>query len=461
MENYSNKILVYIGLVVLGMGMMAACSESDEPMHTVVKGHITVSDSIDQSGNYSGIEVLIFHKKSSDADADTLFLAQTDSNGYFNEEAVFEKEGFYPMQVSRNKSVVGRSQVVLDHLDTLHLSAVLPSFDKTVTFASRQHDALNLYNRVNYQFRRVAGYIQSGVIEQDSIPSEIRKWSNIFWEVYKRYPSTFGGRMAATESVDLTMNLTYENARERIQQLTANEKTLPVAATFGRDLISGEKGLEKGIKFLDSLRTLSENLQILRQIDQIKIELLYDSARVDAAKDELAAFKENYAEQTESQNWAKHIGYDLEYLAPGDTLPPFSVTTLKGRKISQDSLTGSPFILEITELANDLYKQQYDRSFVIKNLYAKTGLEYITLPLDASMVTVEAFFEARGGAAWPVASINSFDNAEILERYNVNRTPVRFVVDSKGKIIKKLVGNEYEDVIKYIPKNTQNNKENS
>jgi glutathione peroxidase-family protein len=180
-----------------------------------------------------------------------------------------------------------------------------------------------------------------------------------------------------------------------------------------------------------------------------RIKLLYDSARVEQAKKLLNDFEQNYRDNENAQSWADAISYDLNYLSPGDTIPSFSFQ-VNGNTFSRDSLKGTPYILEITTLANRLYQEQYDRTVAIHSLYKNFGLQVITIPLDNSQVTVDAFFEARGIKPWPVAPAQAFDRQELLELFNIRVIPTRFLIDREGKIIRKYVGREYTDVIQGI-----------
>lgn len=160
-------------------------------------------------------------------------------------------------------------------------------------------------------------------------------------------------------------------------------------------------------------------------------------------------FKKNYDKSSNATSWATSISYDLNYLSPGDTIPSFSFG-VNGKTISRDSLIGTPYILEITTLANRLYQDQYDRTVAIHSLYKNFGLQVVTIPLDNSQVTVDAFFEARGVQPWPVASAQAFEREELLDLFNIQVVPTRFLIDRKGRIVRKYVGREYDDVIQGI-----------
>jgi len=448
------------GYFLLMALLLIGCSSENDFHQTQLKGEITVADSIDDSGNYHGIELLVFKRDSANADADTLFWAETDTSGHFSGTAVFDSDGFYPIQVTRNNRVLGRNQLILADKDTLQLTAQLPAFSRTLQLESYQHEALSTFKRLNRQFRNIGAYVRAGEVSSDSIPSLMKKWSGIYWEVYGKYEDTFAGRMSAVKSLDISRGMDYNESRRKITRLAADEKARGIAIEYGKELISREKGLEAAIQFLDSLSQVSTDEPQKRQISRAKVNLLYDSSRVEAARNELENFKQNFANTKEVKNWAEHIMYDLEHLAPGDSLPGFSLKTNEGAVLDRNSMEGNPYILEISPLANNLYKEQYSRSQVIYNLFQTRGLRLLTVPLDSSQITVDTFFEARGGKQWKVASVASVNKQQIIETFNIKNTPTRFMVDSEGKIVKKLVGNEYEDIIPYIQQTLTPKEEN-
>ena len=91
---------------------------------------------------------------------------------------------------------------------------------------------------------------------------------------------------------------------------------------------------------------------------------------------------------------------------------------MEGDTISNESLKGEVFILEISPLANSEYQNDYDRTMVIHEIYKNYGLKIFTIPLDQSEFTVEGFFEARR-KVWSVAKLGSFDVQNIIQKFNV------------------------------------------
>ncbi len=446
---------------ILGLGLAVlffiGCSGQDQPQSAIVKGTITVADSVDSSGDYSGIGVTIIKKDSANADADTLFHQLTDSTGTFSGIASFPAKNRYPLFVSRNGRNLGSAAVILANQDTVQIEAELPDFQGTLNIESHEHKALQTFQRVDRGFNRIAQYIGVGRLKGDTLQMELNKWSNLYWQVHEEYEGTIASGLAASEAVKLLQGWNNSEMMRRIRSVQDDDQLVGLAATYGKNYLAENHGLDYAVSYLDTLQRNTEDKSMKMRIQMERIKLLYDSARVAEAKEQLADFKENYQDRKEVKDWTEAISYDLNYLSPGDTIPSFSFE-LNGRTISRDSLMGTPYVLEITTLSNRLYQQQFDRTVVIHSIYKNFGLQVVTLPLDESQQTINGFFEERM-QPWPVAPAKAFDRQELVDRFNIKLVPTRFLIDREGKIVRKYVGREFEDVIKGIQSLTQNEEE--
>lgn len=427
----------------------SACSnqQSQKPS-AIVEGQITVADSIDASRDFSGIEIAIIQKDSANIEADTLFYRQTDSTGHFSGIATFPEDRFYTLRIDRNQRQLGQTSIILAEGDTVQITAELPGLQQTLEITSNEHEALDQYQRVSRNYQRIARYIQSGGMKGDSARVELNKWANLFWEVYTEEKGTVASRMAAVDAIDIYGSVDGQEMMNKLRQIRDNDEFAGVAARYGKDYLAQNKGLDYSLKYLDTLQNTTNDSLVNMNIKQERIKLLYDSARIDQAKAQLTDFKQEFGARSSAANWIESIEYDLNYLSPGDSIPTFSFENA-GRKISRDSLLGTPYILEITLLSNRLYQEQYDRTFVIHNIYKNFGLEVVTIPLDQSQVTVNAFFEERE-KAWPVASADDFNRKNLIETFNIRLVPTRFLVDRNGQIVRKYIGQEYQDIIQGI-----------
>ncbi|MGD8426810.1 MAG: TlpA disulfide reductase family protein [Balneolaceae bacterium] len=444
-------------IVVLIAAAFLGCSSQMNRKAARIEGQVTVADSVDATHNFSGIELTIIKKDSSNADADTLFNATTDSSGSFSGRAFFDSKGQYPLIVSRHDKNLGRVGVLLADNDTLKITGQLPDIEQTISISSREHDAMQVYQRVDRTFQRVAQFANAGRLKGDSLQHELKKISDLFWEVHNEKDGTIASELAARRSIQLLQGWNNKLMMGRIRKIQNNDQLSDLGATYGKNYIASTRGLSPALSYLDTLANITEDPDKKMRIDMEHIKLLYDSARVDAAKEKLKTFKEQFPDNKTAEKWAESISYDLNYLSPGDAIPDFEFTD-NGETISRDSLMGTPYILEITMLSNPLYQEQFDRTVVIHSLYKNYGLQVITIPLDRSQVTINAFFDERV-KPWPVADAKAFDRKKLLDKFNIHLIPTRFLIDKKGNIVRKYVGKEYQDVIQGIQTIIKQDKE--
>lgn len=447
-----NLLFIAVLTGVLGWG----CSTKSDLKKAHVSGNFTVADSIDDTKDFSGIGLTIIKRDSANAAGDTLFYAVTDSSGTFSGTAHFEEKRQYPMLISRNKRNLARVGVILAEGDSIHVTGQLPNLRGTTKIASREHDAMTKYRRVGKNFQRVMQYAQVGKLSGDSLETELQKWSDIYWDVYQNNKGTLASELSARESINILQGVDSQKMMRRIRAVQDYDPLSDLGATYGKTYVASTQGLDPALAYLDTLDQITEASDQSMRINMEQIKLLYDSARVSAAKQELQAFKKQYQGNTSAKSWVESMSYDLNYLSPGDSIPDFNFVQ-NGKTISRDSLLGTPYILEITRLSNRLYQNQFDRTVVIQSIYKNYGLQVVTLPLDESQVTVDAFFEERV-KPWPVSDAQAFDRQQLLEKFNIQLIPTRFLVNRNGKIVRKYVGNEFDDVIKGIQTVIKNDK---
>lgn len=434
------------GLFVLCF--LANCSSNDAINEAWVQGTLTVADSVDNSGDYSGIGITIIKKDSATVDADTLFNATTNKAGNFSGTAEFPQRRQYQMIISRNGQNLGTGSVILADGDTVKIKGELPGLVQTLQINSREHNALATYQRVERGFQRVRTFARVGRLQGDSLVTELKKWPNLYWQVYENNPQTLAGNLSAAKSIELLNDFDKPLMMQRVREVRDNQNLAYLSATFGKDYVAETKGLDYTLAYLDSLENNISNPQTNMRIHMERITLLYDSARVEQARTSLQSYRDEYEDNESAQKWAESIEYDLNYLSPGDAIPEFSFDD-NGKEVSREKLKGRPYLLEITALSSPLYQQQYDRTLVIHSIYKTQNFEVVTIPLDTSRVMVDAFFEERM-RPWPVAPAKTFSPQEIIEKFNIKTLPTRFLVDRQGRIARRYIGPEYQDVIQGI-----------
>ena len=430
--------------------LLSGCSaDSEEPANSaLISGRVTVDEEIDSSGDNSGIELLITIPVAGSQDPDTIFYEVTDSTGFFEGRAYFDEPNVYRMVVLRNENVFGFQGLVLADDDTISYTATLPDIGTTSELQSEENDIFRDLERVDRNFNRVARFINAGALSADSVEIELNKWSDIYWDVHERYPGTYASMIAGNSSVAVAGGWNDSLMVERANMLLDTEGFLrrPSREALA-EYYAETEGIERVLEFYNRLESLAETDDRRMELQIDRIDLLYDSSMTVEANRYLHEFREAHAENDIAMEWAENKSYDLEFLAPGTPFPNFSFYTLTGDSLSSSTLENSPFLLEITRLDNNLYQQQYDRTVAIHQIYSNFGLKIITVPLAATNVTLEAFYEERG-LLWSVIEPDSFQADSLIDRYNINQVPTRFLVNNNGELVRRYVGNEYDDVVR-------------
>jgi hypothetical protein len=460
---YHNRSLLKPELIfpfVLFLLFNGCSLNSDEPsLSALISGNVTVDEELDSSGDNSGIELLITIPSPNQQGPDTLFHAITDSTGHFQGVAYFDEPNLYRMAVLRNDNLFGFQGLVLADGDTITYSATLPDIGSSSELQSKENDIFRDLERVDRNFNRVAQFINAGAVSADSVQIELSKWSDIYWDVHVRYPGTYASMVAGNSSVTVAGGWNDSLMVDRANQLLETEGFLTRAS---RDRMAQHYattgGIDDVLQFYDRLESLAESDNRLMELQIDRIELLYDSAMTVEANRYLEEFRQAYRDNQIAMEWAENKSYDLEFLTPGTPFPDFSFVTLSGDSISSSAMRNSPYLLEITRLDNNLYQQQYDRTVAIHQIYSNFGLDIITIPIAANDVALEAFYGERG-MLWNVIEPDSFQADSLIEKYNVNQVPTRFLINDQGELVRRYVGNEYDDVVRGLQSILTQNRE--
>lgn len=440
------RFTIYLSILCL---IFYSCSR-EKPEHkktAFINGNISVASNLDPSGDYSGIRLLTTARNDFGT-TDTLFFAVTDSLGEFEGVATFSESDIYPMLVSRSSNILGIINMIFADGDTISIAGQIPNITESVSIDSKENEVYKTFERVDNSFDRVVNFINAGYFTADSVGIELEKWSDIYWEVYETYPDTYAGKLAAENSIFMlrTWNdsLMVSRADEVIKTLG---RILPSTLQTVIEYQAEAGGLDQAVDKLDDYKSLTDSRSQHLDIDVQKIELLFDSSKTKEANRLLAQFNVEYSNNPIAMQWAENITYDLEFLTPGYPFPNFKFLTVSGDSISNRSLEGKPYLLEITRFDNFLYQQQFDRTVSIYQIYQNFDLEIVTVPLATTEITLQAFFSERS-LLWNVVQPNSFDAEEIISLLNINRLPTRFLIDREGNIIRRYIGNEYDDVVR-------------
>lgn len=441
-------------VLVAAIGISCARSDKKEKTPTLFTAQLSVSDSLDQSGNFSGFQLLVFSRENPTAAADTIFYAETDSTGYVSGVIEPEEEGLFPLQISRNGVNIGVLRLIVSYNDTISITGEFPN---NFEVDSRENRAMERYDRVRSGYDRTNRFILAGQVADTLIAGEYQKWADLFWEVFNKDKGTLAAKFALESTVDILSRIDQAQMFNRLNKAFEEDLAYGLAATFGKQYVARQKGLEASLAYLDSVKNLTKEKDIQQALDQSIIKLHFDSAKVETASQLLSRYERKYLDKNEEQSfWYKNIRFEINNLAPGMALPEFSFVTAAGDSVSKSGLLGTTYILEFSRLANPLYQSQYDEATIIYQIYNPQGLEYFTIPFDESVNTIIGFFQERD-RFWALADPPSFNAQNIVDEFNVQYFPTRILVDQQGNIVRKFVGEEFEQIIPAITQTLSNN----
>lgn len=445
-----------LGMFLILITVSLACSRTAEKLETRFEASISVADSIDQTGDYSGFSFLIYNRLSVNDPIDTLFYGVTDTTGLVDGVIPFESPGAYPLQISRNGVNLSSMRLLLADDDTIRFSGEYPDLSATLEIDSRENRAMKVYERVDNGFNRVNLFIQTGQLTGEDIPIELQKWVDLYWEVYEDKKGTFASKFALESAITLLEKFDRKQMYEKLNQAFDEEYAYALAVTYGKEYVANSRGFNAAVSYLDSVKNLSDEDNIRQTFDRAKIKLHLDSAYVEQARDLLSRYERKYEDEEDYSFWYKNIRFDLYQIPPGNPIPDFEFVTAVGDTISRANMLGQVYVLEFTEMASRLYQQQYDESTVLYQLYGPQGLSYFTIPFDESVNTIIAFYEERD-RFWPIADPPSFDKQQLMDDFNIQYFPTRILIDADGNIVRKYLGEEFDGIIPDITKTLMNN----
>lgn len=427
------SLLTIVLLVTIG-----ACSKAqDYPYLSTITGRITVADSVDASGDFSGFTLSIVVTDSTGR-PDTLYSAVTDIEGNFRSQLYVPSQGRYPMTIGRYGNQLATAVVVLGQEDTVKISAEFPSIEQTFLVDSPENEAIRAYDRVTRSYERVLTFMRAGAVSQDSIPIELMKWSDIYWEMKDLYPGSLASRLGIIESLTILDGLDDSLLVSKVENLQTDENLMRSVTILATSAYARTKGLDATLDYLTRRKNEATQLNNRRYLDMSRVQLLSDSLRIDDALAEMASFERTYTDEV-SKGWASMMVYDLGNLSLGKPMPAFSLEMEGGDMLHSDSLKGSPYVLEIASLRDAVYQEQFAQMQGYFYVYNPAGVNFITLPVEDNIVVVDAFFEERQ-QLWPLAEAGTWRNGDLFRRLNVTSLPVRFLVDADGNIVRKYVG---------------------
>tara|TARA_B100000989_G_scaffold69105_1_gene48258 strand:+ start:7264 stop:8721 length:1458 start_codon:yes stop_codon:yes gene_type:complete len=451
---FSARSIVHMGIrgaffTLFFVSLLAQCDRPKSINTSLFSVVIDVMDSLDQNRNRQGFEFLLYSQKTQNSPVDTLFIGETDSMGRIMSTISFNEAGAYPLQISRDGSPILNMRILLAPDDSVLFTGEFPEIGQTLKVNSREQRAVDVFDRIDAGFTRARRFIAIGALADTAIADELRKWANLYKQVYNDYPGTFASSFALEAAVLILSDIDQQKMMSLINEGLENKQSLGLAITVGKDYMSKINGFDQGVKYLDSLKSIVSDKKQSRVIDQMLVELYYDSLRIEQGKESIARFKRLYEDDEYLSFWYKNMRFEFEYLTPGTFIPAFSFVSTEGETINEESIKGAPTLLEFTLMENGLYQQQYEELMISYQLFSPRGFQIYTMAFDESITTIWAFFEERD-RFWSIAEPSMMNRKSLVKTFNIQYYPTRILLDAEGRIIRKFVGDELDDFIPYL-----------
>lgn len=451
----NKKNLLLIAAVPFLLVLTQCSDNSDNEWKTShFTGALTVADSLDNSGDYSGIELLVISRDSANAQADTVFYHKTDETGFFEGTLRYPRMGSYPFFVSRNGSRLASSSLLLGREDTLKLTAELPGFNKTKKLESIEYEAMETLDRVDRSFNRIMRFAQLGRVSQDTLPDIYRGWSEIYWEIHTDYNNTIAGNNSAVQSVRLLQGVNDSLLTERFESVWDIPGVAAALIPVVAEMKTGNDGLKSANSYLKKAEGSIDRESVKFIIASTRFDIAYDSLNLEMADNIFNYIVSEYKDVNQYDEWLSYHKPYLNELRPGNPFPTLKLSLFNSSEtIELDSLKGTPFVVEVAMLNTQAYQNQVEKVALMHQLYGPLGVNMITIPLD-DVKTLKDFYQTLQ-PGWTFAASSRYTTNGLTDRLHIKNVPDRFLVDADGNIVKHYEYEEIDDlineIVRYLP----------
>lgn len=430
-----------VGLVLVAGLLWAAGSpaQAQAPVESRLEGRITVSDTIDATGDYSGFEVLVAALGT--GGIDTLGHAVTERSGAFEMEVRAPERGIYPLIIQRRGQTLHNGQLVVADGEAASFSIELPT-RRQLLIRSPENAALLAYRNARAQHNQtlLRTLSDSTTTEQEQeLEMSIRRTADLLWSFEDTYPGTLGAELAAAEAVVMLGSWDDSLLVARAREISPENPRFVEVAQAARQAMARYEGQEAALALVRDFReqALSEEQRAALQAEIVRAHV--DSLQQQEALQAARVLAEEYPDGRWAE-WAERASYEIEHLMPGMPAPSFAVTTLQGEEVSLEGLRGRPVLLEFYTPADATYREQLPRRNALANVQeGGVPLEIVSVSFEPDTLMNEAFLDGRDLPGKHVVAPEGPESS-IAKAYNVTTVPTRFLIDAEGRIVGKYVG---------------------
>lgn len=129
---------------------------------------------------------------------------------------------------------------------------------------------------------------------------------------------------------------------------------------------------------------------------------------------------------------------------------PFSVTSLKGQKLSPEDFKGKVLLLDFWATWCAPCRQEMPNVIKVYDKYNDKGFEIVGISLDRKRSDLDRYLD-KYEIGWHQYFDGKFWQNEVATKYGVQSIPATFLIDKKGKIrYKSLRGSQLETAVKEL-----------
>lgn len=428
-------------LLVWAGPLEAGAQQADDRVHGHVEGTVTVSPEVDDSGDYSGFDVLVAQQ--TPEGVDTLGHATTDVDGRFAMEVVAPQRDLYSLVIQRRNETVASTSLVVADGDSASFEVDLP-MERPIRVSSFENSAWMAYeNTMGVHRQRLIDQLQAEdedleAFQTDQMEGQVRQTADILWNLQDSYESSLGAQYAMAESATMLVGWDEALALDRAERI---EPTNPRFAEVGqsvRPAVQQMEGRDAAVAFLqdfhDRATTTDQRAALRTEMARLYIE--------EGEQDEALAIAEELREEypdTPWAEWAERAEYEVRNLMPGMAAPTFTAETVEEQSIDLDALQGQPVLLEFYVPSNDLFQRQLPERNALHEGASESDLAYLSISLQPDTLQNEAFFDGREVPGTHVFATEELAES-LIETYNIGALPTRVLIDAEGNIVNKYEG---------------------
>ncbi len=429
--------IVAVSLLSMSCGPEADAVQSADEITSYLEGRISLSTEVDTVADYSGFRVLVADQRANRID--TLAFAETDTSGYFAVEVVAPREDIYSLVLARNNAVLRVDDIVIAQDDSASFQVTFPFGNRPILIRSEENAALLGYKNTmalyNRDVRQLTGQEET---TRDEIGMLVSQTTELLWNLREANPGSVVSRLAAVQSIRLLEGWNDSLLVARTRMLDPDSPELISVLETARQAQVRVGGTGSAVELIESLKAGGATPNHLAVLQSELVLALRDDDRRDEALEAARLLKLEYATDSTWITWADRAMYDLENLAPGMDAPGFEQLDVEGRPLNLDQFAGKYLILEFYAPGPSYEQDLPPRNAAYRASGDPPAFEILSFSLQRDTLLHEAFFDGRDIPGRHVILPDGGD-AAILDTYNVQLIPTRFLIDPEGKIVRKYV----------------------